>query len=663
MNVTVLSCGAIVVGDGDTQILFGAPTGVKEGLERNGVEIPDVVMLTSMRAPGFGRLGKPVVSYKEQPLRLNGIYAKPVQREHTQGTDYEIEVGGAKILFSERGDVAVKETEGYALAIIKNKHRADALGAHVVTWPWSDCEYLVNAEGAVLKEMVPAAPIAELFSDVGAVSGDNPTSRFGDVLVAALHTAYNDVSDRWYSLGYMNEEERKAVGQAIGDALNALRASAPPEVMVRELPREDTLLLLPKEIRELSDELPEKVTPGWTTVFKDAAGVDRWVSVTTSVNLDNHREVITPAAIKWALKFNEIIGTKGPLRFRHIPGLDGGDCTHQALVGDFLFEAGTFRDNPVGLAMKELLQNGTGWRMSPGLLYAPKDLLYNIFFKKMLIYERSMTQIPANPLTAILSLSNKGDTMGTPIALTEQQLKEAAEQLGLEVTQVKTLYDAAVSAGGVLPSVKEFVDVVKETMASAKADADKDEKDDGPSKGKGKKAKPPGDYAAEDTDTDDDEDSDSKKRTKGELEVALASLTAQERKEMREILDQVDSHAPETLRQEVTALKEAIATTNAQLNALVAAMTTGKPAGDVQSTTKEDVAAAVRAVLQSAPRAAFTTQPATTTVTPVATDDAAVDAKLKEIIEAQLKESGAGISNPTQFRSLFTSQALNRHRQ
>ena len=140
MRIAILSCGSIVVKSEDQVWLFGAPEGIDVSLKEAGIDVPKFVLLTALRSPGRQSLGS-VVSFKEKPLNVDGLSATPIKHKH--GTDYLIESAGAKVLFSERGDVAARDVEGYDLAVIRNKNRADAWDDSVVTWPWPDAEYIV----------------------------------------------------------------------------------------------------------------------------------------------------------------------------------------------------------------------------------------------------------------------------------------------------------------------------------------------------------------------------------------------------------------------------------------------------------------------------------------------------------------------------------------
>ena len=216
MKLAVLSQGAVVVKDGDQQWLFGAPEGVRDILDNEGIGAPTAVFTTGLRAPGIGRLG-PVLSFKEKPLRINGMSATPITRKH--GTDYKIETKDASILFSERGDVSTEDVQGYDLAIIKNKHRADAFGDNVITWPWNDAEFNI-----VEKQITPTytevslkvwaslsdvpdnlkqiddTPVslsqANFIARVAEASGEGSDENWG-VAISSFKQAYKKQDDKW----------------------------------------------------------------------------------------------------------------------------------------------------------------------------------------------------------------------------------------------------------------------------------------------------------------------------------------------------------------------------------------------------------------------------------------------------------------------------------
>jgi len=614
MNIAILSCGAVVIKEAKNEWLFGAPENIKQSLQTAGIDVPDYVFTTSLRAPGFARLGKPVVRFKEAPFKMNGLHAYPITSKH--GTDYVVRSPNGSILFSERGDVSVRETEDYDLAIIKNKHTSQDYGEHVIHWPWPDAEYKlqsgkvipleidiktkvwssldevpsniksingvplsldqVNFVARVAKSSADGADenwavgiaafkkaykkqgdswvkqsaekneqqmktydklsqekakyVPEAGTDAGIqvcanckyyyknmtctkVEGDiepggycvlweypdmdhkknghameysymeddaeqqeqekelPPTEgegvkKFGDVITAALHKAYNDTSDHYFSEGHLSQEERLEVAGAIGKALKVLRTNLPESLMVRDVTHAMPVPSALKEYGPVPDMLHDDT---WFDVYKGSDGEDRWISVSSAAAWDRQQEFFSTKAMDWAIKFSELIGDKGPLRFKHIPGLDGGICDTQVRIGDFLLESGTFQNTPIGLAMKSVLQKSPeDWQMSVGLAYAKHDIVDG-YYKRAAIFERSMTKKPALPVTTItLKENDKEFAMKIP---TEQELKDAAEELGMELSEVKTLYERALQNGSGPLSLKEFQEVALKTSGMGGAAA------------------------------------------------------------------------------------------------------------------------------------------------------------------------------------------------
>lgn len=237
--------------------------------------------------------------------------------------------------------------------------------------------------------------------------------------------------------------------------------------------------------------------------------------------------------------------------------------------------------------------------------------------------------------------------------LNDAQLQEAADQLELPLESVKQLYEAAV-AGGVqgLSSTKEFIALVEKEAKKVAADTS----------AAAKKAAAEGE--TEEEDMLEAETAKGAKVTKEELQAVLTTLSEDERKELREALDQTDELAATgnlALHKEIAVLKEAVTATNAQLNALIAAMNT---AVQKQQTTEAEPASAVqdalRQILGSQPRSTFASKRKEAGGESDAVNDTQIAKQLAEI-QAKLKE----IAPPTgrQFHSLFTSENLNAHRQ
>lgn len=587
MRVAILDCGAVVVRDKEQSWLFGAPSGVKEALDAAGIDVPSVVFTTALRSPGFGGLG-PVMRLKEAPLNMNGLTAKPIP--HPDGADYAIESEAGRILFSERGSVSVKDIRDYDLAIIKNKHRADKFGDNVITWPWPNADYLLNAgeltrqdevqlkvwasmddvpdnlkkvDGAALSldqanflarvaeasgeggkenwaiahsqfkksykkegdswvkrekamdmmsqeaanyepkggegvhccacctcyckdmtctmvegeiapngvcslwehDVTPAAvstpppdyTYMEAATDSNGSStkeyaGDRPIPRIVDIITAALHKAYNDTSDKLFSVGYLSQDERLKIAGSIGEGLDAFRNAIKDEGFAeRAVDKWD------------ADQLIQTNKESWTHIYKsERNNAWRWVTITSTASWDRQGELLSTKAMDWAIGFAKLTGFKGPLRYKHIPGLDGGHCDTQLRVGDFLFESGTFDDTPLGLAMRSKLKdNPELWQISPGLAFAKGDLVNGVY-KRAAIFERSMTQRPANPFTIILHKEDEAEMK----IMTEAELKQAAGELGMEYEEVKMMYERALAAGSGPMGLKEFKEVVEKATGT-----------------------------------------------------------------------------------------------------------------------------------------------------------------------------------------------------
>ena len=571
MKAVTLSSGALIVLDKEQSWLFGAPEGVAANIAAAGLEIPNILFTTSLRAPGYGKLG-PVLRYKEAPLRMNGLSAMP--KHHTHGTDYVIESADGNILFSERGDVSVEDTKPYTLAIIKNKHAAAGYGDNVIHWPWPDAEFNITHNTARLinkmelpevpqevitqsKEWTSEADIpsnlktidgtkltvaqANYIAKIAKASGDEgkenwaigisafqkahevrdgkwvtkkpsvadkelvgvtncmgdvvsmvATRRFGDVITAALHTAYNEIADRYFADGFLSQEERLQVAEAVGPALSIFRDSLPYELLTRDvtsgvtpvqntlidvtaMPVEETTTVTAYPEFEFSNDVPlpsadftlhgdnPSVLPAfpngvmkeqWLRTYKDDKGRSRWASVSSAAYWDKQGELFTTKAMDWAIDFAKFIGNKGTLRYKHVPGLDGGECDTQIRVGDFLFESGFFYDTPIGLAMeRKLKEEPEKWQISLGLAFADGDVV-NGQYQRACIVERTMTDRPALPITALSINTKEFDEMKI---LTEEELLTVAKELGRPLDEVKQMYDRAVSATGLFANKEELM--------------------------------------------------------------------------------------------------------------------------------------------------------------------------------------------------------------
>jgi hypothetical protein len=158
-------------------------------------------------------------------------------------------------------------------------------------------------------------------------------------------------------------------------------------------------------------------------VFKDAAGRERWLAITTSAYQDRDREIISTKALANAVAQGDATGQSGTLRYWHVPGMDIGDCDYQATMQDgrFLIESGTFR----GPAYAELGRRmaAKGYQMSPGFLHIitqPRDGT----FDDIAIFERS--PVPAGRASNVFThFLTKEDRM-----LTKEKETELRSLLG-----------------------------------------------------------------------------------------------------------------------------------------------------------------------------------------------------------------------------------------
>ena len=853
MNIAVLSCGAVVVNHGERSWLFGAPKGITYALKEAGIDKPEALFTTNIRAPGKRDLGE-ILSFKELPLNMGGLSARPIQRKHG-GVDYEIEAEGAKVLFSERGDVATKLTDDYDLAIIRNKHRSSDMADHVITYPWPDAEFkildhelvkpyeevrlkvwsdladvpanlkniggvpltlgqanfiakvakasadgpdenfavgisafkkahrkdgnkwvkkqgtetaeksmqqtlarhqsdfneqfknlsgsnnsgmvephywvqdldigkaviYVNVHGTTyevpyehaddgyayapksewrealqtwtaIKEKYTKADVnyrdaesgskemcgtcrffqrgddeddskcqivtgsisysdtcdqfkaAEDFTVKDLDASGRPIRKLGEMFVADLHKTYNDVSDKWLKEGYINQEERIQIAGAIGKALGALNKSFPEQVFNRIHPDD----MVPQQFKELAPDVPELLDEGgpWFNVYKDDETV-RWVTISSVASWDRQDELFTTKAMDWAIAFSKFIGRMGPLRFKHVPGLDGGDCDTQIRVGDFLFESGTFRDNDVGLAMQTLWKEAPEkWQVSVGLAYAKGDIVEGKY-ERAAIFERSMTERPAHPNTSLL-VTKEGDNQVSKI-MTDDQLQQAAEALGLDLTEVKTMYERAMSTGIFGEGeFKEFA--LKQEEVTTKGG------------GKGKKGKMPYPKGEDDEEMDEEQEKS--------LKDVVADLSADELAELETTISAVKEEqeaAPPTpaeetpeavaeLQTEVTELKEAV---------LVMTKSIKDIAGQVAEATKKpkvSIADEVSAALTGLPRSqanGLVTAAKEQQSDEEPMDEAQIHTMLKQIMENQQQMAGQ-IPTQDNVYDLFTSKNLNR---
>lgn len=228
------------------------------------------------------------------------------------------------------------------------------------------------------------------------------------------------------------------------------------------------------------------------TVFKDAAGHDRWASITTTAYQDKDQEWISRKAIRSVVAAGDSGAPRGPLRYWHVPGLDLGDCDYQAALGDgrMLLESGTFRSKAAARIGAEAARRG--YQMSPGFVHTRQEPRGGVF-DNIALFERSF--VPpgraSNPYTRLLTKERRmltdekrkefetlaGDDEGRALL---QQLISQADTTVKERDREGTVYkDAPPWAQALIARLDALEVTVKAPMAPASMmDAGATEEDD-----------------------------------------------------------------------------------------------------------------------------------------------------------------------------------------
>lgn len=204
----------------------------------------------------------------------------------------------------------------------------------------------------------------------------------------------------------------------------------------------------------------EEDASGWRLksglqVFKDAAGRDRWVAITTSAYEDRDEEIITTKGIAHIVAIGDATGKRGTLRYWHVPELDLGDCDFQAQTGPngrWLIESGTFysaKEARIGRAMA-----AAGWQMSPGFVHGDQEpYIVTIgqrqfgLFDAPVLFERSPT--PPNRASNYFGLfTAKEYAMNEEKRAALKELTGGDEQLLADLLQRIDRRDAAAQTVG-----------------------------------------------------------------------------------------------------------------------------------------------------------------------------------------------------------------------
>lgn len=145
----------------------------------------------------------------------------------------------------------------------------------------------------------------------------------------------------------------------------------------------------------------EFVGDGSISVFKDAQGRFRWISISSNAFKDQDQEIVSTKALDDDCARADLDLSYGPLRWWHVPNLDVGDCDFNMMSGRMLIESGTFRDERVGQVLKEAPGQ---YQISLGFKHPATEPDRDGVFHMIRRFERSL--LPAgrasNQLTAFL---------------------------------------------------------------------------------------------------------------------------------------------------------------------------------------------------------------------------------------------------------------------
>lgn len=149
------------------------------------------------------------------------------------------------------------------------------------------------------------------------------------------------------------------------------------------------------------------------SVFKQANGRYRWVTLSSNAFRDRDREIVSTKALANDVARADRDGDYGPLRFWHLyvpvresdgdvifKGADIGDCDFNWLRGRTLIESGTFRDEAVAQRVAEKADN---YQVSIGFRHPKDEPDEHGVFHTIRRFERSLVPAgrTANPWTSL----------------------------------------------------------------------------------------------------------------------------------------------------------------------------------------------------------------------------------------------------------------------
>lgn len=152
---------------------------------------------------------------------------------------------------------------------------------------------------------------------------------------------------------------------------------------------------------QLSDLYDTAIAQGAAfTVFKQANGEYRWVSLSSNAYRDRDGEIVSTKALSDDVARADATGDYGPLRLWHVPGADIGNCDFNMMIGRFLVESGTFDSPQIAVKMAQAAPN---LRLSIGFRHPPGEPDSEGIFWNIRRFERSALPAgrEANPFTSL----------------------------------------------------------------------------------------------------------------------------------------------------------------------------------------------------------------------------------------------------------------------
>lgn len=136
-------------------------------------------------------------------------------------------------------------------------------------------------------------------------------------------------------------------------------------------------------------------------VFKEKSGKWRWVTLSSSAFRDQDNEIVSTKAL-----YNDVIRADlekdyGTLRWWHVKNATLGDCDFNMLYGRTLIESGTFKNEAIAKAIKNVSDK---LGVSIGFYHSINEPDREGVFHNIRRFERSLLpkEIASNPLTALV---------------------------------------------------------------------------------------------------------------------------------------------------------------------------------------------------------------------------------------------------------------------